>query len=246
MNSLEAKFILEACRSGDLDADDPKIAEALRALESDAELARWFAEVQELDRAIATKLKSVPVPEVLLARIRAGEVSSPAPAPRLTRRRWLAIAAAGVAAAVPATLLLTRSRPGSLATFRNDMAAFMDGWNFAFDLDEIDFVKVRDWLQTRGTLEKVAVPAVLAGSSTIGCKTLRWRGNRAALICFSPRGVGATIHFFAVARRAVIDPPSVTPASLKLPKWNSAAWADENNVYLALTTADPDKLSRCL
>ncbi len=246
MNSLEAKFILEACRSGELDAEDPKIAEALRAMESDPELARWFAAEQELDRAVAMKLKAVPVPEDLLARIRAGGASSPAQGTRLTRRRWLAIAAAGVAAAVPATLFLTRSRPGSLATFRNDMAAFMDGWNFAFDLDEIDFVKVRDWLQSRGTLENVAVPAVLAGSSTIGCKTLRWQGNRAALVCFSPRGVGATIHFFAVARRAVIDPPPVAPASLKLPKWNSATWADENNVYLALTTADADKLSRCL
>lgn len=246
MNSLEAKFILEACRSGELDADDPRIAEALRAMESDSELARWFAEAQQLDRAITTKLKSVPVPADLLARIRAGEASSPGQGTPLTRRRWLAIAAAGVAAAIPAALFLTRSRPGSLATFRNDMAAFMDGWNFTFDLDEIDFVKVRDWLQTRGTLEKITVPATLAGSNTIGCKTLRWQGNRAALICFSPRGVGATIHFFAVTRQAVIDPPPVAPETLKLPKWNSATWADENNVYLALTTADPDKLSRCL
>jgi hypothetical protein len=51
MNSLEAKFILEACRAGNLDAADPKVAEALQAMQSDAELARWFAATQELDRA---------------------------------------------------------------------------------------------------------------------------------------------------------------------------------------------------
>lgn len=250
MNSLEAKFILEACRSGDLDGDDPKIAEALRALEADPELARWFAEAQSLDRAVAAKLKAVPVPDDLLARIRAGDVSitsvQSSMTPGISRRRWLAIAAAGVAAAVPATLFLTRSRPGSLATYRNDMAAFMDGWNFAFDLDEIEFAKIQAWLRSRRILEKLAAPESLAGSSTIGCKTLRWQGNQTALICFSPRGLGATVHLFTIGRSAVIDPPANTPAPLKLPKWNSATWADKDNVYLALTTADSDKLRQCL
>lgn len=246
MTSLEAKFILEACRSGELDGDDPKIAEALRAMESDPELAQWFASMQELDRAVATKLKSVPVPEDLLAKIRAGDVASPTPRPHLTRRRWLAIAAAGVAVAAPATFLLTRSRPGSLATFRNDMATFMDAWDYAFDLNEIEYAKIREWLTTKGTLENFAVPDALAESSTIGCKALRWQGNRAALICFSPRGAGATVHIFVISRQAVTDPPPVAPEQLKLAKWNSATWADDNNVYLALTTADPDKLSRCL
>lgn len=246
MTSLEAKFILEACRSGDLDGDDPKIAEAMRAMESDPALARWFAETQELDRAVAIKLKSVPVPEDLLARIRAGEPSGSSQKPHLTRRHWLAIAAAGVAAAIPITLFMTRSRPGTLATFRNDMAGFMDGWDFAFDLNENDYTKVRDWLQSKGTATNVSVPDTLAGSSTIGCKNLRWHGNRTALICFSPRGAGATVHVFVINRNAVVDPPSSAPEQLKLTNWNSATWADDKNVYLALTTADADKLSRCL
>lgn len=250
MNSLEAKFILEACRSGELDADDPRIAEALHAAESDPELARWFAEAQSLDRAVAAKLKAVPVPDDLLARIRAGGMSSvplqKRTLPGMNRRRWLAIAAAGVAVAVPSAFLLTRSRPGSLATYRNDMAAFMDGWDFAFDLDEIEFAKIQAWLLSRGILEKLAAPETLTGSSTIGCKTIRWQGNRTALICFSPRGLGATVHLFTIGRSAVIDPPANTPEALKLPKWNSATWSDSDNVYLALTTADPDKLSRCL
>ena len=250
MNSLEAKFILEACRAGELDADDPRIAEALRAAESDPELARWFAEVQSLDRAVAAKLKAVPVPVDLLARIRAGGGSSLPPqersAPGMNRRRWLALAAAGVAAAVPATLFLTRSRPGRLAAYRSDMAAFIAGWDFAFDLNEIEFPKIRAWLLSKGTLATLTAPQTLAGSSTIGCKTLRWQGNRTALICFSPRGLGATFHLFAIDRSAVIDPPTNTPEPLKLPGWNSATWADNENVYLALTTADPDKLSRYL
>ena len=49
MNSTEARFILEACQTGDLDGADPKIAEALRVMESDPELADWFAASQELE-----------------------------------------------------------------------------------------------------------------------------------------------------------------------------------------------------
>lgn len=250
MNSLEAKFILEACRSGRLDADDPRIAEALQAAESDPELARWFTEAQSIDRAVAAKLKDVPVPDDLLARIRAGAVSSVSPqkgmTPSMTRRRWLAVAASGVAVGVPATLFLTRSRSGSLATYRNDMAAFMDDWDSTFELDESEFAKIQEWLLSRGILERLAAPAMLAGSSTIGCKTLRWQGNPTVLICFSPRGLGATVHLFTIGRSAVLDPPASSPESLELPKWNSATWADTDNVYLALTTADPDKLSRWL
>lgn len=246
MTSLEARFILEACRSGELDGDDPKIAEALRAMESDPELAHWFAATQELDRAVVAKLKAVPVPEDLLVRIRAGEPSSSSRKPHLTRRRWLALAAAGVAAAVPLTLFVIRSRPGTLAAFRNDMASFMDGWDFAFDLNEKEFKRVREWLKSKGTATNVTMPEALAGSSTLGCKNLKWHGNRAALICFSPRGAGATVHIFVVNRAAVINPPPLAPEQLKLANWNSAAWADDSNVYLALTTADADKLSRCL
>ena len=56
MNSLEVKFILEACRAGDLDPDDPKIAEAIRAMDADPALGDWWAANQEFDRAVARKL----------------------------------------------------------------------------------------------------------------------------------------------------------------------------------------------
>lgn len=246
MNSLEAKFILEACRSGELDANDPKIAEAMQAMESDPAVARWFADAQELDRAVTAKLRAIPVPEDLLARIRAGEAPAPARRPAMTRRRWLAVAAAGVAVGAPAAFFLTRPSPGNLAAFRHDMAAFMGGWDFTFDLDEIHFTVIRDWLRSREMFEQLTVPPTLAASNTIGCKTLRWRGNPAVLICFSPREVGATVHLFAVGRPAVIDPPTDSPVPMKLPAWNSSAWADENHVYLALTTAEPEKLKHCL
>jgi hypothetical protein len=247
MNSLEAKFILEARRSGELDASDAKLAEALQAMETDPELARWVAAVQDLDRAITAKLKAVPVPADLAGRIRVGGSTTPPPSRRLARRHWLGLAAALVALAVPAVLLVTRARPGPLADFRNDMADFMDRrWDRTFDLSDPEYANVKAWLESRSDLIQIDVPLTLAASRTIGCKTLKWRGNNAALICFSPKGAGAVVHILVVNRRALIDAPGEEPQSAKLPTWNSAIWSRGDKVYLALTTADSDRLTGCL
>jgi len=247
MNSLEAKFILEACRAGEIDASDPKLAEALQAMESDPELARWFAAAQELDRAIINKLKAVPVPEDLLARIRAGDSTVATPARRWSRRRWLGLAAAVAALAAPASLFLTRARPGPLAAFRDDMADFMDRrWDKTFDLADPEFAAIKQWLESRSNSIQIDVPLTLAASRTLGCKTLKWRGHRTALVCFVPKGAGTVVHIFVLNRLALTDAPGVEPQPAKLPNWNSAAWSRGDKVYLALTTADPDKLSECL
>ena len=246
MNSLEARFILEACRSGEI-AADPKIAEALQAVKSDPELARWFAAAQELDRAIIDKLKAVPVPEDLPARIRAGESSTAPESRRWTRRRWLALAAGAAASALPAALILNRARPGDLTAFRNDMADFMNRrWDKTFDLADPEFANVKAWLESRSDSIQIDVPLTLEASRTIGCKTLAWRGNQAALICFSPKGTGAVVHILVVNRGALTDPPGEEPQLATLPNWNSAIWSRGDKVYLALTTADADKLTSCL
>jgi hypothetical protein len=247
MNSLEAKFILESRRADAPDDADPKIADALLAVESDPELARWFAATQEVDRAIAARLRAVSVPEDLLARIRAGGPALALERRRWTRRHWLGLAAAAAAVAMPAALFLNRARPGALATFRDDMADFMDRrWDRTFDLSEPEFAIVKAWLESRGDIIQIDVPLTLASSRTIGCKTLKWRGHAAALICFSPKGAGAVVHVFVMSRKAVTDAPGDEPQLAKLPNWNSAAWSRGDKVYLALTTAEADKLSECL
>src|ERR1041385_6888235 len=69
MNEQEARLILQACRPGDLDHSDPQIAEALGEVERNPELARWFAEEQAFDRAMAAHLQAVPAPFGLKTRI---------------------------------------------------------------------------------------------------------------------------------------------------------------------------------
>ena len=247
MNSLEARFILEACRAGDLDESDPKIAGALQAMESDPELAQWFAATQECDRAVITKLKAVPVPADLVERIRAGKSVTDTGTNRWTRRQWLALAALVVILAALAALVIPRSGPADLATFRNDMANFMDRrWDHTFDISDPEYGKVKQWLESRTDSIQIDVPLTLAASRTIGCKTLQWHGNTTTLICFTPKNAGTVVHILIVNRSAVTDAPGEEPQLAKLPNWNSAIWSRGDKVYLALTTADVDRLNGCL
>lgn len=247
MNSLEAKFILEACRSVRLDESDPKIAEALRMMESDPELAQWFAASQEYDRTVIAKLKSVPVPEDLAERILAGRaLEHPSPG-RGSMGRWLALAALVIVLATLAALLIPRSRPGDIVTFRHDMEEFMDrGWDRTFDLSDPEFAKVKLWLESRNSALRIKLPAALATSPTLGCKNLDWHGNTATLICFLPKDAGTVVHILMVDRRALTDAPGEQPQLARLTRWNSAIWTSGDKVYLALTKAEPNRLTDCL
>lgn len=247
MTPREARFILEACRPNGADEGDPRIAEAIRLLSSDRELRRWFQASQEFDRTIASKLTEVPVPEDLAQRI---VVRKRAPAlenPPWTRRRWLAAAASVGALGVASASLWNRSHVGKLDTFRSDMAIFMaEVWDRRFDLKDDRFAKLQDYLEGQPGMRSFDVPPELAGSRTLGCKTLRWEGHVTALVCFLPLVTQTVVHLLVVERKALTDPPGPKPQFVKLPTWQSAVWSAGDQVYLALTTASTERLTRCL
>lgn len=247
MNSREAKFILESWRTREVDGDDPRFVEALRTAERDPELADWFAVAQDFDRSMRDKLRSVPVPDELSERIRAGQPAvSVSPASR-SRRRFLAMAASVAVLGAVAGVAMFRKRAWPLTAFREDMADFLDRvWDHTFDFAEDDYANVKQWLEKHGEPGQLEIPSLLADSRTVGCKELRWKRRRAALICFLPAHTRAVVHILVVDRSALIDPPGPEPQFFKLPSWNSAIWSTGPKVYLALTTADPEKLAGCL
>ena len=69
MTEQEARFILQSYRPGGEDKDDPQFAEALREAERNPELARWLAEEQAFDCAVAAQLAALPAPFGLKTRI---------------------------------------------------------------------------------------------------------------------------------------------------------------------------------
>ena len=246
MNTLEAKFILEACRAGDLDPDDPKIAEAIQAMDDDPELADWWAANQEFDRAVVRKLMAVPVPEELADLIHAGHRATPAARHR-NRRQWLALAASVTVLGGLGSFWLLRPRQGELADFRRAMVDFIDrDWDHTFDLEESDIATIQAWLKQKGVQTQVDVPANLASNRTLGCTTLKWEGNRVTLICFSPRSTGTLVHLLIIDHGAIRSLPGAEPQMAQIANWNSAAWTSGAKVYLAMTTADAAKLQQCL
>lgn len=248
MNSREARFVLEACGPGPLDTTDPAVAEAVQLMESDPALAAWFAESRRFDQSIAAKLRSVPVPQHLLETIMAGRsVQKPRSRP-FSQRAWLAAAAAlFVLVAVSAFLLSRRPVDVSLVTFRTEMAEILNGeWDHTFDLREPEFAKIRAWLETRRDAVRISVPEPLSRSRTYGCKTIRWRGRTATLVCFLPAEAGQVVHILAVDSKALLDPPSSEPQTTGVGTWNSAIWSRDGITYLALTQAPAERLARCL
>src|SRR5271166_4601327 len=100
MDSARAKEVLKLYRPGTMDAMVPEMAEALRVVHEDPELARWFDEHCGVYIAVRSKLKQIEVPAGLKERILAEELGRK----RITRFSqpllWLAAAAALVLAAV--------------------------------------------------------------------------------------------------------------------------------------------------
>ena len=92
MDEQQARLILQAYLAG-AERDDPEVAEALREVAGKPELARWFAEEQAFDRAMAAHLEAVPAPLGLKTRILAN-----ATAPAQARQWSWAVKLAAVAA----------------------------------------------------------------------------------------------------------------------------------------------------
>ena len=61
-----------------------------------------------------------------------------------------------------------------------------------------------------------------------------------------PKNAGTIVHILVVHRAALTDAPGDEPQLARLTNWNSATWSRGDKVYLALTTAETDKLTDCL
>ena len=59
---MNARFILQACRPGGGEAQDPQFREALEQASRDPELMRWLADECALDSCIAAKLRAAAKP----------------------------------------------------------------------------------------------------------------------------------------------------------------------------------------
>jgi hypothetical protein len=237
MTTEEAKTILAAYRPGDQDRLDSHFLEALQETERDADLARWFAEEQEFDRAVAAHLNSVPVPFGLKTRILANMSSR-----SRTKSRWVvALAAAGAALFLLAQLISawrgSSQGAGSVGDYEQEMMSFVK-LAPPLEMESLEIGPIKQWITERKA-PLAEIPPGIAAVETMGCRILSFRGYPVTLICFCH---GQTVAHLLMVDRAAL--PELKPGNLPVlatqGDWTTATWADQRYVFMI---AVPDKPS---
>jgi hypothetical protein len=228
MTKEETKRILAAYRPGDQDRLDSDFADALRETERDAELARWFAEEREFDRAVAAHVSSVSVPFGLKTRILANMT------PRShVKARWVAaLAAAATAAAaifffaqLVSVWRASNQYSGSLSDYEQEMMSFVK-LPPPLEMESLEIGPIKQWIVERKA-PLAEIPAGIAAVETMGCRILYFRGYPVTLICFCH---GQTVaHLLMVDRAALAglkprNPSIVTSQG----DWTTATWVDQH------------------
>jgi len=229
--------ILSVHRETELEAIDPRFAEARRRAEANPALAQWWAREKEVDRAVGAKLASVPVPADLKARLVSARKTA-APLQRNWSRAALLAAACLVALAILFGSWRGPFQPAvSLADYRDEMVGFIKV-DPSLEMKSPDLARVTDWLQRTRAPSQLALPKKLQALEPIGCRTLRFRGHNVALICFK-RKEGGLLHLFVVDRSALPDLKKLgEPQIAAEGDWMTAAWGGGDKVYLMTAQGD--------
>ena len=250
MDSREAKFILNAYRSGGQDANDPRFAEALEQVRRDSILQRWFEGAVAFDAAITEKLCATPVPSDLRENILAGVKVSRAPTWKNRSRKW-AIAAAVI---LSATL-------GVLIWRHNTQPAPVAGWQLQaldailssiarneshFDLISRNPADLVKWLRANYAPAAEKLPDRLDKLPSIGCKTFFWHGKPVSLICFALPD-GRAIHLVMTNVSAESERPIEHETKLiQQGRWATATWCEGDKIYMLALEGSRDELRRYL
>jgi len=226
MTKEEAKKILAANRPGDQDRLESAFAEALQEAEKDAELARWFAEEQEFDLAVAAHLKSIPVPFGLKTRILANM-----PPRNGSKSQWVvALTAAAAAALFLLAQLISVSRgsaqhSGLLSDYEQEMMSFVK-LSPPLEMESLKIKPIEQWIAERKA-PLADIPPGIAAVETMGCRILSFRGYPVTLICFCHGNTVA--HLFIVDRAALSAlKPGKPPVFSSQDDWTVATWADQH------------------
>lgn len=246
MNKSEIRAILSAYRAGEPATLDPRFQQAKAEAEADPELAQWWAEQQELDRVISAKLASAEVPRDLKTQLTAWEKRA---VRRSSWNRGVMLAAASIVAL--AVLFSSWRGPfqpaASLAEYRDEMVSFVK-LDPPLELKSPQLPRLTEFLKETGAPSQIDIPQGLHQLPATGCRTLRFRGQDVALICFK-RETGDLIHLFVVDRNAF---PKWRSSSGKNPQfaaegnWTTATWSDEEHTYLLTAKGTRETLERYL
>jgi hypothetical protein len=244
MDSQQAKEILLSYRPGVDDAKNPAIVAALHQLDHDPELAKWFQQMQEADRAIRGLLRETPVPFGLKHRILA-EQKVARPDFGWRRPAVIAAAAAIVMLGVLSAWIFNRSSSNGLNAYRADMVRYVSSSYSSTFIKATSFDELRQVLAARQWPTDFIVPDHLQSVTVVGGGAVEWRGHKVALACMKEGRHG--LWLFVIEKSALPDPPRAeSPRVEPVDGTPTAAWSQGANAYLFTVQGDEAFLRKYL
>lgn len=246
MDNQEVRAILSAYRAGESVAGDARFEAARKQAEADPALTQWWKEERELDRLIGQKLEGVAVPAGLKARLLDAERRS-MPGRATWSRKITLLAASIVLLAVFFGSWRGLFQPAtSLADYRDEMVSFVR-LDPALDLETSELSRVTAFLKESGGPSGLNIPRPLQNLEPVGCRTLRFRGQNVALVCFR-REQGDFVHMFVVNRKAIakLRGSSGEPQFTAHGDWMAATWTDNEHTYLLTAKGSRESLEKYL
>jgi len=241
MDNQEAKFILKAYRPGGADAGNTVFAGALAQAARDPALHDWLEREQACDKAVAAKLKSVPIPAGLRASILAGGKMSAARRSWWQQPTWLAVAAS--LAILLSTAVAWQLR-GPHTNWNQLTAQILD--------DAAHEERHGSHGQAASQLVALVSQATTKLSSplaidlnrlkTDGCRVLNIGGHEVMEVCFERNG--GVFHLYVMTR-----PSRDVPSSPRFAAQNgvhSVMWTDARNLYVMASDKGDDALKALL
>ena len=250
MNREHARQILLLHRPDPGGAADPDLAEALRLVERDEELRRWFEAQRTAQDVIRRAFRKITPPPALQEQI----ISERPWHTRPVTLRHLVAVAAGVILLFGIGLWWSGQTPRedrSFATYRSRMVSTALR-AYGMELETNDLASIRAFLKQRGAPGDFVSPPGLAQATGTGCLTVPWRGGRAAMICFQtgrprPPGQSSDLWFFVVDRAVVPDAPeTATPQVTTVNAVTTASWTQQGKTYVLAVEGDATLLRKFL
>jgi hypothetical protein len=242
MTSQEARQLLAIYRPGIDDPEDPEVAEALRAVRADQQLAAWLDDQADAFHHLRSRLRQIEVPVDGMEKTLAGWRARPSRL-RIFRPslRWSLAAAAAVMLLAALGLMAlsrhgTRSQQNQFASYRSRMVrTAMEPYRMDYMTN--DLRQIEAYLAGVGQ-EGYVLPPALQRLPGDGCARLRWHNRPVTLICFKLSG-REDLYLFIINRLDLADAPGGNaPEFVKLGKFATAAWTEGANTYLLAGAGD--------
>ena len=250
MTSRHLHELIDACRPGHEDIDQPDFSELARELSQDPKLQQQFDRSQKLDSAIRTTFQDVTPPAGLAERLHEALESAPPStevdlhttpgagksvesASRGSRRSWLwgATGVSLAAVAVAVTIWLGMIPPVTVFESDREIAENVDRWNTG--LDEAAW-------QTTATIPSDDFPTW----EHLDLRSVdRWQWvSKRRIVCYDFATSESTVRLFVMnPRNRSASLPATPPLGYPLPNgWHVGAWQANGRVYFLAVSAARD------